>query len=127
MAPTVSQPRCGIGEKDDCTIASARDAPHKGGVSDARREMRMLYVLIGSLVGFIAMLAGRGRAGIAVGLAFLGFMFGFAVWAVSGIDFIAQFIDNPDTAEQDWDIARIFSGVMAAVPGVAGALLARRD
>ncbi|MGD1869313.1 MAG: hypothetical protein ACFB0F_07330 [Neomegalonema sp.] len=87
----------------------------------------MLYVLIGSLVGFIAMLAGRGRAGSAVGLAFLGFMFGFAVWAVSGIDFIAQFIDNPDAAEQDWDIARIFSGVMAAVPGVAGALLARRD
>lgn len=87
----------------------------------------MLYVLIGSVVGFIAMLAGRGRAGIAVGLAVLGFVFGAAVWAVSGIEWVDQFLQDPENPEVNWDIPRILAGIMAALPGVAGALLARRD
>ncbi|MEL6318790.1 MAG: hypothetical protein AAFR16_14250 [Pseudomonadota bacterium] len=93
-----------------------------------------MFTLIGAVVGFVAMLVARGRAGIAAGLAVLGLVLGMGVSAVFtievAIDFFRQFQADPTAANFDlgpFQISQILAGVMAALPGVLGALFARRD
>ncbi len=88
-----------------------------------------MFTLIGAVIGFVAMLAVRGRAGIAAGLALLGLVLGMAVSLVVGVDFAAQWFDNPETRPEDpdWGLVRWAAGAMAALPGVLGAAFARRD
>lgn len=86
-----------------------------------------MFTLIGAVIGFVAMLAARGRAGIAAALAVLGLVLGMGTSLVFGVEFAMDWVDNQDTEQPNWDIPRILAGVMAAAPGVAGAFLAKRD
>ncbi|MEM9726468.1 MAG: hypothetical protein AAF909_13545 [Pseudomonadota bacterium] len=94
-----------------------------------------MFTLAGTFIGFVAMLVARGRAGIAAGLAFLGFVLG----VVSSVVFI--FEQGSSAVEQagdpqgvvdamlnvDWSISSYIALAAAAAPGVLGALFARRD
>lgn len=93
-----------------------------------------MYTLIGAVVGFAAMLMARGRAGIAAALAVLGLVLGMGVSAVFTIELAVDFFKDlgadPESANFDlgpFKISAILAGVMAALPGVMGALFARRD
>ncbi|MEO1329656.1 MAG: hypothetical protein AAFW46_08340 [Pseudomonadota bacterium] len=88
-----------------------------------------MFTLIGAVIGFVAMLAVRGRAGIAAALAVLGLVLGMATSLVVGVDFLAAWVDNPEARPEDpdWGLVRYLAGVMAAAPGVLGAAFARRD
>lgn len=87
-----------------------------------------MATLIGAVIGFLAMLAARGRAGIAAALAVLGLVFGMGASLVVGIDFLQDVVTSQGAAEEpNWDFTKILAGVMAALPGVLGAVFARRD
>ena len=87
-----------------------------------------MFTMGGAIIGFIAMLAARGRAGIAVGLAFLGLVLGVMSSIVFGFEIFARNMDNPDALlNVDWSISTWLAGALAALPGVAGAVFARRD
>lgn len=87
-----------------------------------------MWTLIGAVIGFGAMLAARGRAGIAAALAVLGLVFGMGASLVVGVDFVADWLHAPNaTATPDWDMTKVIAGVMAAAPGLLGAAFARRD
>lgn len=87
--------------------------------------------ILGAVVGFVAMLAARGRAGYAAALAILGLALGMLL----GVDDLFSWIS--DSAERvsggqeptanDWDATKLIAGAAAAAPGVLGALFARRD
>lgn len=86
-----------------------------------------MFTLSGAVIGFIAMLAARGRAGIAAGLAMLGILLGIGGSIVFGIE-VAQSVDSPQAFfDTDFSLGEWIAGGLAALPGVAGALLARRD
>lgn len=86
-----------------------------------------MFTLGGAVIGFIAMLAARGRAGIAAGLAVLGILLGLGGSLVFGIE-TAMNVDSPDAFfSADFSLGEWIAGGLAALPGVAGALLARRD
>lgn len=87
-----------------------------------------MATLIGAVIGFLAMLAARGRAGIAAGLAVLGLVFGMGTSLVVGIDFLQDVVETQGGADEpNWNVTMILAGVMAALPGVLGAAFARRD
>ncbi len=91
-----------------------------------------MFTLIGAIVGFVAMLAARGRAGIAAGLSMLGLLLG-AVYSVVFV--FEQAPTDAESAESfadrmlniDWSTSNWIALGCAALPGVAGALFARRD
>lgn len=87
-----------------------------------------MFTLTGTLIGFVAMLAARGRAGIAAGLAMLGFVLGVVSSIVFVFEQAASNLQDPDQLMNvDWSISSWIALVIAAAPGVLGALLARRD
>ncbi len=87
-----------------------------------------MFTLTGAVIGFGAMLAARGKAGIAAGLAILGIVFGIGSSMVFAIEKVTENVENLDAlANVDWSTSDWLAGVMAALPGVLGALLARRD
>lgn len=87
-----------------------------------------MFTLGGAIIGFVAMLAARGRAGIAAGLAFLGLVLGVMSSVVFGFEVFTDNMDNPEALwDVNWSISTWIAGVVAALPGVAGAFMARRD
>lgn len=94
-----------------------------------------MYTLTGAVIGFVAMLAARGKAGIAAALAFLGLVLGIIGSVVFGVEVLWASADaiqanpeNPDTwLDLDFSMGKLIAGGLAALPGVAGALLGRRD
>lgn len=87
-----------------------------------------MFTLIGAVIGFAAMLAARGKAGIAAALAVLGILFGIGSSLVFGVETLMANTEDPQALlDVDWTPSRWIAGAMAAAPGVLGALLARRD
>lgn len=87
-----------------------------------------MFTLIGAVIGFVAMLAARGRAGIAAGLAVLGLVLGIGSSLVYGVEVVMDQVDNPQgLMDIDWRFSSWLAGAMAALPGVLGAVFARRD
>lgn len=87
-----------------------------------------MFTMGGAIIGFVAMLAARGRAGIAVGLAFLGLVLGVMSSVVFGFEMFSSNVENPEALMHvDWSASTWIAGFCAALPGVAGAFLARRD
>lgn len=87
-----------------------------------------MFTLIGAVIGFGAMLAARGKAGVAAALAVLGIVFGMGASLVFSVETLLANTENPEALlDVDWTPSRWLAGAMAAAPGVLGALLARRD
>ena len=87
-----------------------------------------MFTLGGAIIGFVAMLAARGRAGIAAGLAFLGLVLGVMSSVVFGFEMFTSNMQNLQALENvNWGLSSWLAGFCAALPGVAGAFLARRD
>ncbi|MEL6977663.1 MAG: hypothetical protein AAGM38_03165 [Pseudomonadota bacterium] len=87
-----------------------------------------MFTLVGVMIGFVAMLAARGRAGIAAGLALMGFVLALASSVVFGFEMVVSRVDDPESLLQvDWSLSNWIALIMGAAPGVLGALLARRD
>lgn len=87
-----------------------------------------MFTLVGAVIGFGAMLAARGKAGIAAALAVLGLVFGMGASVVVLGEFSWDFFSNGGEVEEpDWQMTKYVAGVLAAAPGVLGALFGRRD
>ena len=87
-----------------------------------------MFTMGGAIIGFLAMLAARGKAGIAVGLSFLGLVLGVMSSVVFGFEILADNLETPEALwDVDWSASDWIAGACAALPGVAGALLGRRD
>lgn len=87
-----------------------------------------MFTLTGAVIGFVAMLVARGRAGIAAGLALLGLVLGVLSSVVFGFETILDNQENLDAMLNiDWTFSNWLAGGMAALPGVLGAAFARRD
>lgn len=87
-----------------------------------------MFTLIGAVIGFVAMLAARGRAGVAAGMALLGILFGMGSSLVFASELLLDNAQNPEALMQiDWTPSRWLAGALAATPGVLGALFAFKD
>ncbi|MCI4666480.1 MAG: hypothetical protein MRY74_17360 [Neomegalonema sp.] len=87
-----------------------------------------MFTMGGAIVGFIAMLAARGRAGIAAGLAVLGLVLGVMSSIVFAFEVVSRGAETPEKLMNiDWSVSSWIALACAALPGVAGALFARRD
>lgn len=87
-----------------------------------------MFTLIGAMVGFVAMLIARGRAGIAAALGLMGLLLG---WVSSVVFIFEKATQNADDLERlynvDWSISSWIALVMAAAPGLLGAAFGKRD
>lgn len=89
-----------------------------------------MFTLAGTLVGFVAMLIGRGHFGAAVGAAFLGFVLGVVSSIVFGFEMVNNIFDSGQSPEAlldiDWSQSDLIAFAFAAGPGVLGAIFTRR-
>ena len=89
-----------------------------------------MFTLGGTLVGFIGMLVGRGHFGAAVGAAFLGLVLSVIGQIVFGFEMVTDIFQSGDSPEAlldvNWSISNWIALILAALPGVLGAIFTRR-
>lgn len=89
-----------------------------------------MFTLAGTLIGFVAMLVGRGHPGYAVGMAFLGFLLGVVSSIVFGFEMVSNAVENRENLSSlmdvNWEISDWIALAFAAAPGVLGAVFTRR-
>ena len=89
-----------------------------------------MFTLAGTMIGFVAMLIGRGHFGAAVGAAFLGFVLAVVSSIVFGFEMVDNIFDSGGSPEQlldiDWSVSDWIALAFAAGPGILGAIFTRR-